>query len=104
MPSLDSPWFEQAGQAVAAVTTARSPSSTMKESEMDDLLRRVGKPTLSSKAKVNQSWKLENTFMETGRHSWSKMELFEDVKKCMWTPSGGIKKSCKLRPFEESNR
>jgi hypothetical protein len=46
MPSLDSPWFEQAGQAVAAVTTARSSSTTMKEAEMDDLLKRVGRPTL----------------------------------------------------------
>lgn len=104
MPSLDSPWFEQAGQAVAAVATARSTSSSMKESEMDELLKRVAKPTLSSKAKVNQSWKLENSFMETGRHSWAKMELFEDVKKCMWTGSGGVKQSCKLRPFAEANR
>ncbi|XP_063414081.1 uncharacterized protein LOC134696297 [Mytilus trossulus] len=104
MPSLDSPWFEQVGQAVAAVTTARSTSSNMTETEMDDLLKRVAKPTLASKAKVNQSWKLENSFMETGRHSWAKMELFEDVKKCMWTQGGGVKKACKLRPFEENNR
>jgi hypothetical protein len=29
------------------------------------------------------------------------MELFEDCKKCMWTPSGGIKTtSCKIRPIK----
>ena len=36
-----------------------------------------------------------------GRHSWSKMELFEDCKKCLWTPSGSVKTtSCKIRPIK----
>ncbi|XP_060078838.1 chitin deacetylase 7-like [Ylistrum balloti] len=71
----------------------------MTEAEQDELTRRVGRPTTSSRAKVSQTWKLENTFMENGRHSWSKMELFEDCKKCMWTEGGARKVSCKIRPL-----
>lgn len=73
----------------------------MSEAEIDELNKRLLRPTTSSKAKGSPAWKLDQTFMEQGRHSWAKMELFEDCKKCMWTSGGAIKKSCKTRPTEK---
>ncbi|KAK3099899.1 hypothetical protein FSP39_011480 [Pinctada imbricata] len=104
MPALTSPWFQQrnplAAQAVAAIpATPRAPSN-MTEAEVEKITERVGKPTRASRAKINQSWKLENTFMDSGRHSWAKMELYADCKKCMWRDNGSIKQnSCKIRPI-----
>lgn len=104
MPALTSPWFQQrtplADQAEAVVVQER-PASTMTEAEMDELTKRVGRPTTSSRAKISQSWKLDMSFVEKGRNSWSKMELFEDVKKCMWKENGVIKESCKVRPLQK---
>lgn len=102
MPSLTSPWFQQrVGPPAPPVMVPERSPSTMTEAEQDELTRRVGRPTTSSRAKVSQTWKLENTFMENGRHSWAKMELFEDCKKCMWTEGGTRKPSCKIRPLNK---
>lgn len=107
---MASPWFQQrnpmvsqAATAAAATVPERAPS-TMTEMEMEELNRRLLRPTTSSRAKVNQSWKLDNTFMDKDRHAWSKMELFEDCKKCMWTNQGTIKSSCKIRPLNPTPR
>lgn len=104
MPSLSSPWFHQTGSAhdIHAHSGVRSPSqSSMSEAEIEELNKRLLRPTTSSNAKKTQAWKLDNTFIEMGRHSWAKMELFEDCKKCMWTHDGTIKHSCKTRPIEK---
>lgn len=105
MPSLSSPWFHQTGngQDIHAHSGARSPGagSSMSEAEMEELNKRLLRPTTSSNAKKTKAWKLENTFMEQGRHSWAKMELFEDCKKCIWTNNGTIKHTCKTRPLEK---
>ena len=81
----------------------KSPSQgSMSDQEISELTKRISRPTTSSQAKKTHSWKLENTFMEQGRHSWAKMELFEDCKKCMWTNSGTVKHSCKIRPVKKT--
>ena len=103
MPALTSPWFQQrnplAVQAVAVLPPGR-PQNNMTEAEVEKITQRVGKPTRASRAKVNQTWKLENTFMDHGRHSWSKMDLYADCKKCMWKDNGSVKQqSCKIRPI-----
>ena len=105
MPSLSSPWFHQTGNVPdihshSAIRSAGA-GSNMSEAEMLELNKRLLRPTTSSNAKKSKAWKLENTFMEQGRHSWSKMELFEDCKKCVWTNGGSIKHSCKTRPTEK---
>ncbi|KAH3838373.1 uncharacterized protein LOC127879343 [Dreissena polymorpha] len=104
MPSLSSPWFHQTGSAhdIHAHSGVKSPGgSSMSEAEIEELNKRLLRPTTSSNAKRSPSWKLDQTFMEQGRHSWAKMELFEDCKKCLWTSGGAIKKSCKTRPTEK---
>lgn len=105
MPSLSSPWFQQTGSATMLQPhVVRSPSSnSMSDKEISELTTRVSRPTTSSQAKKTQSWKLQNNFMEQGRHSWAKMELFEDCKKCIWTPSGTVKHTCKIRPIKPSS-
>lgn len=104
MPSLSSPWFQQTGSATMLIPQGpRSASQgSMSDQEITELTKRLSRPTTSSQAKKTQSWKLENNFMEQGRHSWAKMELFEDCKKCIWTNSGTVKHSCKIRPTEKS--
>jgi len=103
MPALSSPWFQQRNtmgtQSTAAVQ--ERPPSIMTEAEQDEATRRLSRPTTSSMAKTSQAWKLENTFMDNGRHVWSKMELFTDCKKCMWSNDGGIKSTCKIRPLQK---
>lgn len=106
MPSLSSPWFHQTGSTydIHAHSGVRSSQSSLSETEIQDLTKRLLRPTTSSNAKISQAWKLENAFMEQGRHSWTKMELFEDCKKCIWTNDGTIKRSCKTRPLEKKIR
>ncbi|KAL4229851.1 hypothetical protein ACF0H5_010243 [Mactra antiquata] len=103
MPSLSSPWFHQTGSGHDIhAHPPKSPSQgSMSEAEIEELNKRLLRPTTSSKAKKSQAWKLDNTFMEQGRHAWAKMELFEDCKKCMWTNDGTIKHSCKTRPLDK---
>ncbi|KAL3878622.1 hypothetical protein ACJMK2_030992 [Sinanodonta woodiana] len=104
MPALSSPWFHQssANQAIPPVVV-RTPASqsSMSEAEMEEINKRLSRPTTSSAAKISMSWKLQNTYMEKGRHSWEKMELFEDCKKCIWTKNGTVKPSCKIRPLKK---
>lgn len=104
MPSLSSPWFHQtgAGPDLHAHSGVRSPgTASLSESEIEELNKRLLRPTTSSNAKRTKAWKLDNTFMDQGRHSWAKMELFEDCKKCIWTRNGTIKHTCKTRPIEK---
>ena len=104
MPSLSSPWFHQTGTGndIHSHSGIKSPSqNSMSEADIDELNKRLLRPTTSSNAKKAHSWKLENTFMDQGKHAWSKMELFEDCKKCMWTTGGTVKPSCKIRPMDK---
>ncbi|KAL8612922.1 hypothetical protein ACOMHN_034999 [Nucella lapillus] len=98
MPSLSSPWFQQKkSEGTSSATRPKAPSS-MSVEEQEALSARLSKPTESARQRRALFWKMEG-FMDTGRHSWNKMELFEDCKKCMWSPSGAIKReSCKIRP------
>jgi len=105
MPGLASPWFHQrnplAAQAAAAVQSGPD-DNNLSEADVNQITSRVSKPTTASRAKVSSSWKLDNTFMDNGRHSWSKMGLFADCKRCMWNDSGTVKTTCKIRPITNS--
>lgn len=107
MPALTSPWFYQRNPQLppqlANAAQTRSPS-TMTEDDVDQITKRVGRPTQASKAKLSQSWKLENTFMDNGRHAWAKMNLYADCKKCMWKDNGVVKSTYKIRPVQPTPR
>ncbi|XP_076446464.1 uncharacterized protein LOC143283920 [Babylonia areolata] len=98
MPSLSSPWFQQKRSDNTPTPPRPKPPSAMSVVEQEALSARLSKPTESARQRSALYWKMDG-FMDTGRHSWNKMELFEDCKKCMWTPSGAIKRdTCKIRP------
>ncbi|XP_046544455.1 uncharacterized protein LOC124254656 [Haliotis rubra] len=60
--------------------------------DIDALTQRLMKPTRASQAKTSLHWKMD-TYLDRGRHAWSKMELCEDNKKCLWTSNGTVKKT-----------
>jgi hypothetical protein len=111
MPALSSPWFHQtSGQAIPPTGTLvaaqqpvadKSPSNTppMTEAEMEELNKRLSRPTASSTNKRLMAYKLDS-YMDRGRHSWAKMTLFQDCKKCMWTEGGTIKSTGKIGPIK----
>ncbi|XP_076467557.1 uncharacterized protein LOC143298564 [Babylonia areolata] len=100
MPSLASPWFHRSRSDIAQPVSRPKAPSTMSVDEQEALSARLSQPTESARYRRALFWKLDG-YTEGGRHAWSKMELFEDCKRCMWTPSGSIKvTSCKIRPIK----
>ncbi|KAI0234968.1 hypothetical protein LSAT2_014641 [Lamellibrachia satsuma] len=60
---------------------------------------RLQRPTTSSQAKVEPAlYKRMHVlhYTEQDSYCWDKMPVFGDVKKCIWTPDGSIKRSTKL--------
>ncbi|KAK6172860.1 hypothetical protein SNE40_016434 [Patella caerulea] len=101
MSRSNAPWFHQSQRRnprPLEVSVENIQDKLAKsENEVDAICSRVSRPTESSLCKRSLPVTL-SSYMERGRHSWSKMELFSDVKKCMWSDSGEIKRTCKLRP------
>ena len=60
---------------------------------------RLQRPTTSSQAKVEPALhKRMNVlhYTEQDSYCWDKMPIFTDIKKCIWTQDGSIKRSTKL--------
>ncbi|XP_005110770.1 uncharacterized protein LOC101857753 [Aplysia californica] len=95
------PWFHQRrSESAPPVERPREPPS-ISAKEQDEVTERLLRPTESALYRQSLYWKLDS-FMDRGFHSWSKMDLFSDCKRCMWTPDGSIKRSCKIRPLRTS--
>ncbi len=65
------------------------------QQKIEDLRR----PTASSQAKCERPWMKRYyvpDFKEKDRHSWSKMDLFVDCHKCMYTQNGTVKNGKKI--------
>ncbi|KAL8593841.1 hypothetical protein ACOMHN_065318 [Nucella lapillus] len=100
MPNVNSPWTYPSRSESAPPVNRRKAPSSMSVDEQEALSARLSQPTESARFRRALFWKLDG-YTDTGSHSWSKMELFEDCKKCMWTPTGSIKRStCKIRPIK----
>lgn len=91
------PWFQpkRSDSAPPVKREKDPPNITMKE--QDETTERLLRPTESVLNRQSLYWKLDS-YMDRGFHSWSKMDLFADCKRCMWTGNGRLKKSCKIRP------
>ncbi|KAK2188170.1 hypothetical protein NP493_142g02033 [Ridgeia piscesae] len=60
---------------------------------------RLQRPTTSSQAKIEPApYKRMRVlhYTELDSYCWDKMPVFGDIKKCIWTPEGSIKRSTKL--------
>lgn len=94
-----SPWFHQRRSESAPPNQRPKEPPAISQKEQNEITERISKPTESALYRKSLYWKLDS-FMERGFHSWSKMDLFDDCKRCMWTPEGTIKaNSCKIRPI-----
>jgi len=91
------PWFhpKRSDSAPPVKREREPPNITMKEQE--ETTERLLRPTESVLNRQSLYWKLDG-YMDRGFHSWSKMDLFADCKRCMWTGQGRLKNSCKIRP------
>lgn len=92
-----SPWLQQRrSESAPPAQRPRDPPS-ISAKDQDESTERLLRPTESALYRQSLYWKLDS-FMDKGFHSWSKMDLFSDCKRCMWGPHGSIKSSCKIRP------
>ncbi|GFR87668.1 hypothetical protein ElyMa_004229300 [Elysia marginata] len=97
-----SPWYHQRRSESAPPNQRPKEPPTISQKQQDEITERISKPTESALYRKSLYWKLDS-FMDRGFHSWSKMDLFDDCKRCMWTPDGTIKtNSCKIRPIRTS--
>ncbi|RUS90127.1 hypothetical protein EGW08_002094 [Elysia chlorotica] len=97
-----SPWFHQRRSESAPPAQRPKEPPAMSQKEQEEITNRISKPTESALYRKSLYWKLDS-FMDRGFHSWSKMDLFDDCKRCMWTHDGTIKNSsCKIRPIRTS--
>ena len=98
----NSPWFHQRRSESAPPAQRPKEPPSISQKEQEEITERISKPTESALYRKSLYWKLDS-FMERGFHSWSKMDLFDDYKRCMWTHDGTIKtSSCKIRPIRTS--
>ncbi|CAL1539760.1 unnamed protein product [Lymnaea stagnalis] len=96
----NSPWLHQSrSDSAQPIAWQRDPPSISK-GEQDDMVDRISRPTESALYRQSLYWKLDS-FMDRGRASWTKMNLFDDYQRCMWTPEGAVKNTCKIRPHEK---
>lgn len=94
----DSPWYHQKRSESAPPANKVREPPTITAKEQNDITARLSRPTESALYRQSLFWKLDG-FMDKGFHSWSKMDLFDDSKRCMWNKDGAIKRSCKIRPL-----
>jgi len=92
------PWFQQPRSESAPPVQRPKEGSTVSAKDQEEITNRLMRPTESALYRQSLYWKLDS-FMDRGFHSWSKMDLFSDSKRCMWTPHGSVKRSCKIRPI-----
>ena len=62
-------------------------------------IEELRRPTTSSQAKSERPWMKRYYVLdssEKGRQSWTKMDLYLDCHKCMYTSNGTVKKSTKI--------
>ncbi|XP_048244000.1 uncharacterized protein LOC124114670 [Haliotis rufescens] len=101
MPTMSSPWYQHRPQVGGSLSPPPPPQPKklvpLSDEELDAINRRMCRPTEASKARQALFWKMDG-FMDRGRCAWTKMAMFKDVKKTMWTNGGTIKKTCSIRP------
>ncbi|GFO06075.1 hypothetical protein PoB_003258000 [Plakobranchus ocellatus] len=98
-----SPWFQpRRSESAPPTQRAREPPS-ISQKEQEEITERISRPTESALYRKSIFWKIDS-FMDRGFHSWSKMDLFGDCKRCMWNQNGTVKASCKIRPILTSTR
>ena len=78
--------------------TQNSPLGVSKE-EQERAVEHLRRPTRSSLAKQDSAEVKRlhiPTFLDNERHSWSKMNYFQDCHRCLWTNQGKIKQGKKI--------
>lgn len=102
MSSLNIVWYQQ--KAPGSSQSSRPASQPLMRSREisaleEKMVERLSRPTQSSSAKIDRAvmHRLRiDGFLDRNNYVWNKLTLFEDIKKCQWTPNGTVKTTTKL--------
>jgi len=66
------------------------------EQKIIESLQRDTKASMAKKERTDIKRLMADRYLNEGKHSWNRMDYFQDCHNCVWKADGTVKKSTKL--------